>query len=74
MTGGSEKPFNGPVVPYGAMGGISPISDKDLSRLHPFSPKVLPGIFLGHALDAGRIWKRDVLVADIEDLQQMDGI
>ena len=49
-----------------------PISGKDLSRLHQFGPKVLPGIFLGYALHAGRIWKGDILVADIEELEHMD--
>ena len=65
-------PFHGPVIPFGAMVEYHPISDKDLSRLHQFSPKVLPGTFLGHVLDVGGIWKGDVLVADIEELQQMD--
>ena len=49
-----------------------PISAKDMSRLHQFSPKVLPGIFFGYALNAVRIWKGDILVADIEELEQMD--
>ena len=49
-----------------------PTSAKDLSRLHQFGPKVLPGIFLGYALHAGGIWKGDILVADIEQLEQMD--
>ena len=48
------------------------ISAKDLSRLHQFGSKVLPGKFLGYALHVGRIWKRDILVADIEDLEEMD--
>ena len=34
-------------------GRISPISAKDLSRLHQFGPNVLPGIFLGYVLHAG---------------------
>ena len=29
----------------------------------------IPGIFLGHVLSAGRIWKGDMLVADIEELR-----
>ena len=29
-------------------------------------------MFLGYALYAGRIWKGDVLVADIEELETMD--
>ena len=48
------------------------ISVKDLSRLHQFGPKVLPGIFLGYALHAWVIWKGDILFADIEELEQMD--
>ena len=49
-----------------------PTSAKDISRLHQFGPKVLPGIFLGYVLYAGGIWKGDILVADIEVLERMD--
>ena len=45
-------PFDGPVIPFGAMAECHPISAEDLSRLHQFGPKVLPGIFLGCALHA----------------------
>ena len=38
-------PFNGPAVPFGAMIECHPISDRDLSRLHQFGPKVLPSTF-----------------------------
>ena len=34
--------------------------------------KVLPGLFLGYALYAGRMWKGDILVADLEELATMD--
>ena len=61
------KPFNGPVIPCGAMVEYHPLSAKDVSRLHQFGPKVLPGIFLGYALNAVGI-----LVADIEELEQTD--
>ena len=64
--------FKGPVIPFGAKVQYHPISVKDLSQLHPFGPKVLPGIFLGYALHAERIWKGDIVVADIEELEQMD--
>ena len=37
-----------------------------------FGPKVLPGIFLGYAFNAGGIWKGDILVADIEEMEEMD--
>ena len=49
-----------------------PISAKDHSRLHQFGGKVLPGFFLGYALHAGRIWEGDIVVADIEELEEMD--
>ena len=50
------KPFRGPVIPFGSLVG----------------KKVLPGLFLGYALYAGGIWKCDVLVADLEELETMD--
>ena len=54
------------------MAEYHPISAKDLSRLHQFGPTVLPGVFLRYALNAEGIWKGDILVADIEELEQMD--
>ena len=63
MRGGSGNHFKGPVVPFGTMVGYHPLSAKDLSRLHLFGSKVLPGIFLGFSLHAGRIWKGEILVA-----------
>ena len=65
-------PFNGPEIPFGAMVEYHPISAKDLSRLHQFGAKVLPGFFLCHAFCAGGIWKGDIMVADIEELEEMD--
>ena len=49
-----------------------PISAKDQSTLLQFGKKVLPGIFLGYALVAEGIWKGDIMVADIEELETMD--
>ena len=49
-----------------------PISVEDLSRLHQFGKQVLPCISLGCALLAERIWKGDILIADIEEWEQMD--
>ena len=54
--------FNGTVIPFGAKVAYHPISAKDISRLHQFGVKFLPGIFLGYALYAGGIWKRDIMV------------
>ena len=66
------EPFRGPVVPFGSMVEYHPISMEDQSRIHQFGRKVLPGIFLGYALYAGGIWKGDILVVDIEELEKMD--
>ena len=63
-------PFDGPVIPFGAIVEYHPISAKDLSRLHQFGPKVLPGFFLGHALYAVGIWKENIMVADIEEMRR----
>ena len=48
------------------------MSAKVLSRLHQFGSKVLPGIFLGYALHAGRICQGDALIADIEELEELE--
>ena len=56
----------------GSLAEYYPITSKDQSRIHQFGKKVLPGLFLGYALYAGRIWKGDVLVADLEELETMD--
>ena len=66
------EPFKGPIIPSGTIAEYHPISAKDLSRLHQFGTKVLPGLFLGYVLYSGRIWNGDILVADIEELEQMD--
>ena len=65
------KPFQGPILPFGSLVEYHPITAKDQSRIHQFGKKVLPGLFLGYALYAGGIWKGDVLVADIEELETM---
>ena len=66
------QPFKGPINPFGSLVEYYPISAKDQSRIHQFGKKVLPGWFLGYALYAGGIWKGDVLVADLEELETMD--
>ena len=65
MKDGSERRFSGPVIPFGAMVEYHPTSAKDMSKLHPFGPTVLPGFFVGYVLHAKGIWKGDILVADI---------
>ena len=65
------QPFKGPIIPFGSLVEYHPITAKDQSRIHQFGKKVLLGLFLGYALCAG-IWKGDVLVADLEELETMD--
>ena len=48
--------FRGPVIPFGSMIEYHSMSAKDQSRLDQLVKEVLPGVFLGYALYAGRIW------------------
>ena len=66
------QPFKGPIIPFGSSVEYHHITAKDQSRIHQFGKKVLLGLSLGYALYAGRIWKGDVLIADIEELETMD--
>ena len=66
------QPIKGPIIPFGSLVKYHPTTAKDQSRIHQFGKKVLPGLFLGYALYAGGIWKGDVLIADLEELETMD--
>ena len=68
------QPFKGPMIPFGSLVEYHPFTAKDQSRIHQFGKKVLLGLFLGYALYAEGIWKGDVLVADIEELETMDAL
>ena len=68
----SGEPSKGPVIPFGSVVEYHPISATDQSRVHQFGKKVLPGIFFGCVLYAGGIWKGDILVADIDELENLD--
>ena len=59
----SGQPFKGPIIPFGSVVEYHPITAKDQSRIHQFG---------GYALYEGGIWKGDVLVADLEELETMD--
>ena len=65
-------PFDGPVIQFGAMVAHHRISEKDTTRLHQFGPKFLPGIFIGYVLCAVGIWRGEIMVADIQELEEMD--
>ena len=66
------QPFKGPIIPFGSLVEYYPFSAKDQSRIHQFEKKVLPGWFLDTQCTRGGIWKGDILVADIEELETMD--
>ena len=66
------QPFKGPIIPFCSLVEYYPISAKDQSRIHQFGKKVLPGLFLGYDPYAGGIWKGDIMVADVEELETMD--
>ena len=66
------QPFKGPIIPFGSLVEYHPITAKDQSRFHQFGKKVLLGLFFGYVLYAVRIWKGDVVVADLEELETMD--
>ena len=61
------EPFEGPIIPFGSVVECYPICAEDQSRIH-----VLPGLFLGYALHAEGIWKGDIMVAHVEELETMD--
>ena len=66
------EPVKGPIIPFGAKVEYHPTSSKDHAIIHPFGKKVLPAIFLGCELIAGRIWNGDILIAYLEDLEKFD--
>ena len=66
------KPYKGPIIPFGSLVEYHTKIAKDQSRIHQIGKKVLPGLFLGYALYAGRNLEGDKLVADIEELETMD--
>ena len=67
-----ENLFKGHIIPFGSLVEYCPITAKDQSIIHQFGKEVLPGLFLGYALYAGRIWKGQIMVPDIEELETMD--
>ena len=66
------EPFKGPTILFRAFVEHHSISPRDQARIHQFDKKISPGILLGYELVAGRIWKGDILTADLEDLENLD--
>ena len=57
------------LIPFGS---LVECHAKGQSRIHLFGKEVSPGLFLGYVLYVGRIWKGDILIADLEELETMD--
>ena len=72
MKGGSECPLTDQLYRFEQWSNITPSLRKDMSRLHQFGPPDLPGKIFGYALHAEGIWKGDIVVADIEELEEVD--
>ena len=66
------KPFGGPIIPFGSLVEYHPFTAKDQSRIHQFVERKPYLDCSSDTLYAGRTWKGDVLVADLEELETMD--
>ena len=55
-----------PMIPFAAMVEYHPTPPKDQARIHQF------GIFLGCELIVVRIWRGEILIADLADLEKLD--
>ena len=66
-----EQPFKGPVIPFGAMVENHIFLLKTCPDCISSARKSFP-LFLGYTLHTGGIWKGDILVADVEELEEMD--
>ena len=64
----SENHSKGPIIPFGSLVEYHPISTRDQLRIHQFTKKVFPGIFLWYASIAERLWKG----CSVEELEKMD--
>ena len=64
------QPLDGP-IPFGSLVKYHPITAKEQTRIHQFGESftwIVPRI----RSSRGGIWKGDVLVADLEELETMD--
>ena len=70
MNVGSIHRFEWPIIPFGAEVNFYPLSSEDRGRVQQFGTKVLPGRFLGYALNAGASWTGDRLIVDTEKISK----
>ena len=47
------KQFGGPIIPFGSLVEYQSVIEKGQSRIHQFGKKVLFGLFLEYAMNAG---------------------
>ena len=60
---------DGPILHFRAESCLNQISTKDKSGLHQFGTKMLPGIFIGCALNSGRVWTGGLVITDWHDME-----
>ena len=63
-------PFNGPAIPFGAMVEYHPISATVVTA--SVRLKGLARYISRPCVVRGEIWKGDIVVADIEEMEEMD--
>ena len=66
------KPFGGPVIPFGSLVEYHPITAKDQSESINLERKFYLDCSSDTLSTRGGIWKGDVLIADLEELETMD--
>ena len=59
-------------MPFGAQIEDNPSQQSDILRLHPFGMKLLAGIFVGYAQQAGGGWTGDLFIADWQQIEQAE--
>ena len=67
-----QEQFSGQVIPLGTRSENRISSDISQTSGEAFGKQVLSGIFFRYPVYAGGSWKRDLLVADVDELQKND--
>ena len=62
------EPFYGPIIAFGASVMYKPSRQKDIDEMPKMGSKMLHGIFMGYAQQAGGGWSGDVEIMDSMDL------
>ena len=60
-------------IPFGALVDFLPDKTETKWRGHgKFAPKAVPGVFLGWYLQTGHVWRREYLVASLDDCRELN--